>query len=95
MRYVRYAKINGARWKFVWKSYLGHNSNGKEFLGRCVYDTREIHIKKGMSNALTAEVIAHEVDHAQNPKHEEDAVEVDTTELINILDRVGLIADDE
>jgi len=91
---IRSVTVSGRRWRLVWKSYLGHDAEGNEFIGRCYLDKKEIHVKNNMSYALTSEILIHEMLHAQNPKHTEDDITQDALELAQALKRAELLKDE-
>lgn len=96
MRRPRYITINSDRWRITWKSYLGHDGDGAEFLGRCYHDQKEIHIKSTMAPDLTAEVLLHEMEHAHHEHQDEDRTNSNAAECITALQKCGLvIAEDE
>lgn len=88
MKRIRSAKINGHRWKVQWGDCDGD-------FGECDYANHTITINPETDPVAMADTAIHEYIHARFPDLSERCVEQVGTEISDMLDRIGLISEDE
>jgi hypothetical protein len=88
---IRSVVINGVPWRIQWIDLSDEGA-----WGMCHFEKRIIQIHDGLEdNALIAEILAHEIRHAQSPEIDEAYVDQQASEIINALQRAGLINEED
>ena len=87
-------EINGVEWRIRYTSKIRTTtSNACEHGhdGLCVWRTKTIWIRTGQTKQQEIEAVLHEVEHAQKPDYDEQAVARNAKEAAKILKACGLI----
>ncbi len=87
--------VNGEAWRIRYTSKIRARKGiklkaGQELAGLCVWRTKTIWIKQGLTREQEIETVLHEVGHAHKPDYSEKAVDQIAKEQKTILKACGL-----
>ena len=85
-------EIRGSKWTCLFTS--DNRTLGPSNVGRCIYDSQVIAIRKKLTGAEAIGTVIHEWLHAYFPDAREDVILQAETELLSLLDSLGMLADE-